>query len=53
MTDVHVSLPPALRRALDLLTDPPATSLALAVRIRGRTVLTDPPATSLIAASSG
>ncbi|BBY23528.1 methyltransferase domain-containing protein [Mycobacterium stomatepiae] len=24
MTDVHVSLPPALRRALDLLTDPPA-----------------------------
>ncbi len=23
MTDVHVSLPPALRRALDLLTDPP------------------------------
>ena len=24
MTDVHVSLPPALRRALDLLSDPPA-----------------------------
>ena len=24
MTDVHVSLPPALRRALDLLADPPA-----------------------------
>jgi ubiquinone/menaquinone biosynthesis C-methylase UbiE len=24
MTDVHVSLPPALRRALDLLIDPPA-----------------------------
>jgi arsenite methyltransferase len=24
MTDVHISLPPALRRALDLLTDPPA-----------------------------
>ncbi|MEY8018662.1 MULTISPECIES: class I SAM-dependent methyltransferase [Mycobacterium] len=24
MTDVHVSLPPALRRAMDLLTDPPA-----------------------------
>ncbi|BBZ46485.1 class I SAM-dependent methyltransferase [Mycobacterium parmense] len=24
MTDVHVSLPPALQRALDLLTDPPA-----------------------------
>jgi arsenite methyltransferase len=23
MTDVHISLPPALRRALDLLTDPP------------------------------
>jgi arsenite methyltransferase len=24
MTDVHISLPPALRRALDLLADPPA-----------------------------
>jgi ubiquinone/menaquinone biosynthesis C-methylase UbiE len=24
MTDVHISLPPALRRALDLLSDPPA-----------------------------
>ena len=24
MTDLHVSLPPALRRALDLLADPPA-----------------------------
>lgn len=24
MTDVHISLPPALRRALDLLIDPPA-----------------------------
>ena len=24
MTDVHISLPPALRRALDLLVDPPA-----------------------------
>ena len=24
MTDVHVSLPPALRRALELLADPPA-----------------------------
>jgi arsenite methyltransferase len=24
MTDVHVSMPPALRRALDLLADPPA-----------------------------
>jgi arsenite methyltransferase len=24
VTDVHISLPPALRRALDLLTDPPA-----------------------------
>jgi SAM-dependent methyltransferase len=24
VTDVHVSLPPALRRALDLMTDPPA-----------------------------
>ena len=24
MTDVHVSLPPALRRAVDLLADPPA-----------------------------
>ena len=23
MTDVHISLPPALRRALDLLADPP------------------------------
>ncbi len=24
MTDVHISLPPALRRALDLMADPPA-----------------------------
>ena len=24
MTDGHISLPPALRRALDLLADPPA-----------------------------